>query len=717
MAESSLQMGIALTSCHISQRYIRLRHTWHRASADASTVRLFCLRSAQLQMLRSVQIAACNSALDTIIFDKTTSTFRAGTATNPSSASGAPKKQPNVINSLLSNIVLNPISQGLSAELRDDAWTTSVMRAIFQQIVTLHVKCFPNCTTTNTIYDTPPPPQNAQDLSTYPYPYLYSLDDAFDYANVGINSVQESSGGSFVMNFRLYDVTRRALNCLTLLLDEAQESLVPTVIDCYQRRLVRAVLTNPPVPSSEPDCTAIEPPSSDAIKTVVNLLGSQVVRFLDAWDSFLRESFYVDTYRQTSDPQALIIDNELALAAYEAGRSLSSLSWNVSVATAPLESALTAEQENDPAVKDMLAKKAQTVWRNAFNDRDINNLQYQITALSTALDLAYYRTNPNVKLPTPDDPLAPPNIELPSQSIEAVRHSLDYWQRTVALLCSSDGITIKPALNPSPALPSDEASANPSALTARSVLVQEPPGVLNWELSKTLRVELIQQVAVWQALILYQQGLKSFSMETVTQRILNDFMQDVELAVRNEFTQNKTLRRISLIVIGIIFLLIVLLILVGVTKSQISLNQLIQSPFVIITAIGALVTPLITSILNRLRGFGTVLGVAGTAIEESLQRGYERILIEFDDLNRYVAITYPLIEFFVWENFEVGGQPIKDGYDFLVNVFWSDSDLEDELKRVARAAFGPISSLIDAQIKAAAPRKVVAPVKKSANKP
>jgi hypothetical protein len=115
--------------------------------------------------------------------------------------------------------------------------------------------------------------------------------------------------------------------------------------------------------------------------------------------------------------------------------------------------------------------------------------------------------------------------------------------------------------------------------------------------------------------------------------------------------------------------------------------------------------------MNRLRGFGTMLGVAGTTIEESLQRGYERILIEFDDLNRYVAITYPLIEFFIWEHVEVGGKPIKDGYDFLVNVFWTGSDFAEELKRVARAAFGPISSLIDAQIKVTA-----APVEKRAQK-
>jgi hypothetical protein len=181
-------------------------------------------------------------------------------------------------------------------------------------------------------------------------------------------------------------------------------------------------------------------------------------------------------------------------------------------------------------------------------------------------------------------------------------------------------------------------------------------------------------------------------------------MQDVERAVHNEFLQNRTLRHLSLAMVVVILLFILLLILAGVVKFQnMSLAALIQSPVLLVTAIGAFVTPFVTAIMNRLRGFGTILGVAGTAVEASLQRGYERIVTEFDDLNRYVAITFPLIEFFIWEHVEVGGKPINDGYDFLVNVFWTGSDFEDELKRVVRAAFGPVSSLIDAQIKVAAP--------------
>jgi lambda repressor-like predicted transcriptional regulator len=695
MAESSLQMGIALTSCHISQRYIRLRHTWHRASADASTVRLFCLRSAQLQMLRSVQIAACNSSLDAVTFDQNTAAFKASTVTISPLTSAMPKQQPGVMNSLLNNIVLGTVAQGLAADLRDDAWMTSVLRALFQQIVTLHARCFPDCTTQNTIYDTPPPPQSPQDLSTYPYPYLYPLDDGFDYANIGISSVQISSSSNFATHFRLYDVTRRALNCLTLLLVKAEESLVPAVMDCYQRRMVHTMLANPPIPLSTPDCTTLDQPSPDVTRKAINLLAGQIIRFLDAWDSFLRESFYVDTRGQVNNPEVLIIDNEIALAAYEAGRSLAALSWNVSVATAPLESALTPDQESNPTIKNALARKVQTIWQNAFNDRDINHIQYQITALSTALDQAYHRINSSISTPASDDPQAPPNIDLPSQSIEAVKQSLDYWQRTVTLLCSPGGTAIKPVLNPSP--------------TIEGVL--DSSGILSWELSKTLRIELVQQAAVWQALILYQQGLRSFSMEVVTQRILNDFMQDIELAVSNELLHNKALRRLSLFVVIVIFVLLLLLILAGIIKFQnMSLDALLQSPFVLITAIGALVTPFVTAVISKLRGFGTILGVAGTAIEESLQRGYERILLEFDDLNRDVAITFPLIEFFVWEKFEVGGKPIKDGYDFLVNVFWTSSDFEDELRRVARAAFGPISSLIDAQI------KVVTSVEKRAKK-
>jgi len=684
----------------------------------------YLMGASIVELKARIEVAVCDSLLSAVTFDSSTSTF-----SPVFYGSSTPKQQPNAIDDLLNKIVLKDLAPKLSAELRDHAWLTSVLRAIFKQIVMLHIDRFPNSTTTNTIYDLPKPPQKAEDLSSYPYPYLYPgiLDPDgkigdFDYANVGIGRIQDDaySGNikqNFFDNFKLYDVTRRALNCLTLLLDEAEESLLPVMTGCYQCRLVQAILADSQIPSEEPDCRKIPELGPDKIKTTVEALGNLIVRLLEAWDSFLRECFYSDMGSISNDPNALKRDDEIELAAYEAGRSLTALSWNVSMATAPLEKALKPEQENDHKIKDYLTRKAQTIWLQAFNDRDINQIQYQINALCTALDQAYYRVHPDIKPPGADDPLTPLNPDLPSQAIQAVKHSLDYWQRTVTWICSSNETnqpTLRPALDPSsvgktikPAIDSAPAAAQNQKDATTGIT--SPSQTMKWQLSKSLRTELIQQAIVWQSLILCQQSLKSFTMEKVTQRILDEFMQDLEKAIIDEIKNNKVLRNLSIGIIAVIFVIIALLIVAAATNYQgFSFSDLIKSPLVIITAIGALITPFVTGISSRLSKLGTFFGTAGTATEQGLQRGYGRLLIEFGYLNHNLAITFPLIEFFLWEDLQAveanpnGAEPIKtaieDGYDFLVKVFWTKADFEEEFQRVAQAAFGPISAFIHAQL-------------------
>jgi hypothetical protein len=686
----------------------------------------YLMGASIVELKARIEVAVCDSLLGAVTFDSDTSTF--GPVFHDSYI---PKQQPNAIDDLLNKIVLKDLAPKLSAELRDHAWLTSVLRAIFKQIVMLHIDRFPNSTTTNTIYDLPNPPQNEQVLSSYPYPYLYPgiLDPDgkiadFDYANVGIGRIHDdaSSGNirqTFFDNFKLYDVTRRALNCLTLLLDEAEESLLPVMIGCYQRRLVQAILANPQIPGKEPDCGKIPELDSDKIKAAVETLGNLVVRLLEAWDGFLRECFYSDMGSKSNDPNVLKRDDEIELAAYEAGRSLTALSWNVSVATAPLEKSLKPKQEEDPKIKDYLTKKAQNTWLQVFNDRDINQIQYQINALCTALDQAYYRVNPDIKPPGADDPLTPLNPDLPSQAIQAVKHSLDYWQRTVTWICSSNETNqpaLKPALDPSsvgktikPAID----SAPTDAQTQKGA-TSSPSETMKWQLSKSLRTELIQQAIVWQSLILCQQSLQSFTMEKVTQRILDRFMQDLEKAIIDEIKNNKLLRYLSIGIIAVIFVIIALLIVAAATNyHNFSFNDLIKSPLVIITAIGALITPFVTGISSRLSKLGTFFGAAGTATEQGIQRGYARLLIEFGYLNHNLAITFPLIEFFLWEGLQAveenpnGAEPIRtaieDGYDFLVKVFWTRTDFEEEFQRVAQAAFGPISAFIHAQLQVTKP--------------
>src|SRR5205823_15082963 len=106
-------------------------------------------------------------------------------------------------------------------------------------------------------------------------------------------------------------------------------------------------------------------------------------------------------------------------------------------------------------------------------------------------------------------------------------------------------------------------------------------------------------------------SLKSFTMEKVTQRILNEFMQDLEKAIIGEIRNNKILRNLSIGIIAVILVIIALLIVAAATKYQsFSFSDLIKSPLVIITAIGALITPFVTGISSRLSKLGTLFGTA-----------------------------------------------------------------------------------------------------------
>ena len=354
---------------------------------------------------------------------------------------------------------------------------------------------------------------------------------------------------------------------------------------------------------------------------------------------------------------------------------------------------------------------------NVFNDRDVNHVQHQIAALSTALDVAYFSIRKDLKPLSADDLLVPLNPDLPSQAIRAVTHSLNYWEQAIAHMCEKK----KPWSEPMPAKnqPQNGTAASPPAQGSTPVLAPTPTNTknqladgtprpsrpLDWEMSKTLRTELTQQSTVWQSLILYQQGLRSFTVKTVTQKILNDFMQDLEKAAGNEIFNNGAFKW-TLWIIGIIFVLLVLTVLglyFVLGASKFNLMSIISSPPVIITAIvttiGAATTPFINALLSRLSKIGSFFGSAGTSIEKALQDGYAQILIEFDYLNHNVGVTFPLIEFFVWEEMKFGDKPIEDGYDFLVNVFWTAEDRQEEIQRVARAAFGPIGAFVGSSLK------------------
>ena len=589
--------------------------------------------------------------------------------------------------------------QKLPTDLVDNIWLTSVWRALFQNIVAAHKGCLSGGDTGNTLYDPP-------DESAITYLYLKSTPD---YTCFGITSSTQLPD-----SFRLYDVMRRALNCLTLLLTDPKDSLIPDNIRALQDPLLKSITTNDNASSKN---------SSD-MNAGIRILSGLNVTFLMQWDSYVRENLYASSN---------VGNNEIMLTAYEAGRSLASLSWSLSAVAVPLENAVQATGQDQERLKD-LAQKLSKAWLNAFDAHDIAYVQYQISALSTALDDAYYRVNTNMQRPDPKATLVQPNPALPSQSIHAITNSLDYWQRTVELMC------------------------NPSTIAT------QPPAVppLNWERASKLRGKLVEQAEAWQSLLLCQQTLQDFTSEKVTQRILQDCIADFEDAARaaedeikaaiNRQAQNwlETHRPIVITAIILGILLLVLLVAAGVILYQTGQLQGLATALTLVgggilglfsAAIGRLNTlfspapastgqagqtagtpgtPDTSGLTQRLEGLG-LFGLAGSALASSFRDAYAQITIDFAGLNHSVAITFPLIEFFVEHAIEnIGATPtstpaassisgvaqatdnlIRDGYDFLTKVIWTQQDRDKEIQRIARAAFGPLGLFLGAQVSSA----------------
>lgn len=692
-----------------------------------------------MELKSRVQIAASNVMIDSIVFNQQNDSFVAsitGPLPNDGNANPQPQPptasvevQPDVIDALLQNVILNDIepivnqftassskalttkAQSLSTELRDNIWLTSVMRENFRRIVTLHFQRFPESDTTDTIYDVNPPPRESNDDNTdFPYHYLYPGDH--DYASVGISLMKPSRTGNdtvtpFMESFRLYDVTRRALNCLTLLWTSPDEALDPATIECFQKKLVPRVMGTPPLTTAfadepgeddqsvfvEPACEDLPSPSDTDVREAIKRLSSLVIRLLEAWDSFLLESFYADIDS---------VNNEIELIAYEAGRSLASLTWGVSVALVPLENSiqLTPDQQQDADIQGKLTKKVRDTWVNVFNERDMNSLQLQISALSKALDRMSNSaiSNGNTGMNN--------NLFTPGQAVQAVNASLEYWQRAVTQMClpASDSKTVKPLLTP-------VAAAHPAQPPQPQTGDAEPLLPLHWGTSaKALRLALVKQSEVWRTLLLGQSDLRSFTTDKVTQAILNDFMQELEHASSVEFQRIRKRGLNSFWIIMAVAVLVLLLVLAGLFIPQIrALNSgQITNPLTLIVLLWGGAAAFVSSVMGRLGDALSRFGPAGTAVAQSFEQGYERVLLEFDYLNHNIAVTYPLVEFFALADFTVlvedtNGEAketaIKDGYKFLAYVCWTDDDRKNEVKEVARAAFGPIGAFVGAELK------------------
>ena len=694
-------------------------------------------------------------------------------------------------------------------DLPDNAWHTSLWRATFTRIAESHKRSFPGSSTANTYYDLPDPanipnyqalaasPQGYDASTMYlPYVYLHPAGGQ-DYGNIGIQRDNEIPS-----DFKLYDAARRALNCLTLLYANPEESLIPVTVSEFQKQLVQntsnysqltVTLSNAAQAQSDPttpnqpgapqggEVPAGQPgtvssaasqaaPSFEEQRTnALQLVSNQAVRYLETWDCYARETLYVSG---GGDAEA----NEMQLIAYEAGRAIASLSWGITTATVPIEDAMNhALQEQGSASQaggslkgelqahPELKKQLEDSWRSVFDGPNITNIQRQVSALSTALDEAYYRVHTDVPRQDATDVLVQPNLDLPSQAIRTVSESLNYWERAVQVICTGDtqqqdGTSSNALSTPADntvqsrltapqkdaqnqvSTPTGSPSASASGTHTNSATptpAQRSAAIpaMTWETSSQLRLGLIQQAEAWQSLLAGHQSLRDFTTGLVTQRIWNDFSQELEQVTR-EGLLNPVEQQLRRYVIPIAVVVGVLLVIIGVIVFLLvkfpSLQQSLITSFVFIvgSALGFFGTAAsrvstffppasneqpagATAVPGNASAMPSIAGLAGTALTDAFQNGYKQIQIEFDYLNHNVSVSYPLVEYFITYSTQLATQSnganttqtvsstvgflIKDAYDFLIHIVWTGQERADEIGRIARAAFGPIGAFVGAQ--------------------
>src|SRR5260370_2885430 len=108
-----------------------------------------------------------------------------------------------------------------------------------------------------------------------------------------------------------------------------------------------------------------------------------------------------------------------------------------------------------------MKKRLEDTWLSVFDERSITSIQRQVSALSTALDEAYYRVHPNVSRQDANDVAVQPNLDLPSQAIRAASESLNYWMRAVQLICTDDTQQQDGTSSNAPSTPTDNTAQSP----------------------------------------------------------------------------------------------------------------------------------------------------------------------------------------------------------------------------------------------------------------
>ncbi len=570
-------------------------------------------------------------------------------------------------------------------EVGDPFWLTSIWRATFSEIATKHFAAFGDQTTAHTFYE---PAQGWKLL----LPYLYN--DAPDYADIGVPDAGAAAGGSGdagtppLTAFALYDVTRRALNCLALLqVKPDPNSLLATSLRSYTDPLLAAL----GIPVTEQDDVA-----TLAAKRVrgIQQLTPILDQLLNAWDGFLRENYYAG---------GAIPNDATEETAYRAGSALAELSW-----TLQQQTAVQRVQKPDE-VGDRYSE-----WQKAFAERAVSYIQHQLVALGTVLDDAYYRITGKPKPESTDGRPVPFDPDLPSQDLACINQSLNLWQKAVHWL---DPKRFPP-------------SATPSRATRLRLgrAKQAPPSdhPMDSRFENLLNVALVEQSSVWQSLIVGQQTMDAYNVETVmhalVQKVISGFQDEVRKTIWRE-VRGDTVRTI-VPVLGIVIALSIpglLWLLIAHPGLQAGLNA---NGLWAVLGVGPAIAGLVGyRSLATPRGGPATTNVAASTSETTapasggstassgylhslmstidstllamLQAASTQLRLDLAALNHQVGLSYPLLDCFVESPFI---NSVRSDYQFMTQVIWDDTARQEEIEGIVRAALGPLGLLISTHL-------------------
>jgi hypothetical protein len=561
------------------------------------------------------------------------------------------------------------------AALGDANWMASKWRGIFVQIGSTHCRRFPQSTTDHTLYQ--PPSGRWSDTLAYLYGPASPIDPPDPgkppYAAIGIVPYSGTATAS-LNDFKLYDASRRALNALMVLYASSQDGLIANIIREYQHALIESVMSEVPGAASQN--------GESARCATIDALTKRAKQLLDAWESYLREQYYAG---------GTLPGNSIAeLEGFEAGCALAGLTWDLSTATAVDECRCLQGDEEGSQV---LCRSLYSSWCDALSVRNVVAAKHAISALSTTLDCSYQAVSGTVP---PADPasgtseVTPFDPDLPSNVLNVVGRTLDYWQRSLVWLGQ-----------PGPDVPRFDLS-----------------------ISRSLHNALIAQSNIWQGLVTGQQSLRSFAVESVMHQLMRNVAEQFEaeasarlkaarrMEVGNLVHELWPIAVVALCTLGVLLgIAAAWLVVAKPSVSSINPNgiwSLVVLAPVLAGTFGlrmARSTPSSSAAPPAENsGPGSLLGGIGAWAERTSslllslwQAAYRQLRSDLAVLNHVVGVAYPLIECFLLLDNDSGLEQIKSNYGFIDTVIWSTDERREEIEGVVTAAMQPLRVLIDAR--------------------